>query len=139
MSSPRSQSPSSLSPLAQARSFGVSVGGVLCVIAAVLVWRGRLGRGEIVGVVGAALLLCGLTMPSVLRVPAALWFRMSRVLGHVNARVILSVLFFLVLTPLGLIWRLTGRDPLARRRAADAGWIPHHARYRDAQHFTRMF
>jgi hypothetical protein len=121
------------------RSFGVSVGGVLCLIAAVLVWRHRLGRAEIVGSAGAMLLVLGLSAPRLLKVPSALWWRFSRALGHVNARILLSVLFFLVLTPLGLVWRVTGRDPLFRRRERWPGWSPYPARYRDPQHYSRMF
>ena len=39
------------------RSFGVSVGGVLLLIAAVLWWRGRMGRAEVLAVIGAVLLI----------------------------------------------------------------------------------
>lgn len=121
------------------RSFGVSVGIVLCVIAALLVWRGRVGRAEVVGGVGAVLLVLGLVYPPLLKYPSAAWWRFSRALGYVNARVLLSVIFFLILTPLGLLWRLTGKDPLARRRRNWPGWAPYPARYKDAKHFDRMF
>ena len=43
------------------RSFGISVGGVLLLIAAYLVWRGRITAAEIVGGIGAVLLVLGLT------------------------------------------------------------------------------
>ena len=121
------------------RSFGVSVGIVLLVIAAALVWRGRVGRAEILGAVGAVLLVCGLVYPPILRVPSALWWRFSRALGHVNARVLLTVLFSVVLTPLSVVWRLTGKDPLARRRDRWPGWSTYPARYRDRHHYTRMY
>jgi len=121
------------------RSFGVSVGIVLLVIAAALVWRGRVGRAEILGAVGAVLLVCGLVHPPILRVPSALWWRFSRALGHVNARVLLTVLFSVVLTPLSVVWRLTGKDPLARRRDRWPGWSTYPARYRDRHHYTRMY
>ena len=39
-----------------------------------------------------------------------------RVLGYVNARILLTVLFSVLLVPLALVWRLTGKDPLARRQ-----------------------
>ena len=121
------------------RSFGVSVGIVLLAIAAALVWRGRVGRAEILGAVGGVLLVCGLVYPPILRVPSALWWRFSRALGHVNARVLLTVLFSVVLTPLSVVWRLTGKDPLARRRDRWPGWSTYPARYRDRHHYTRMY
>ncbi len=49
------------------RSFGISVGGVLLLIAAVLWWRGRITSAEIVGGIGAVLLVLGLTAPRLLK------------------------------------------------------------------------
>jgi hypothetical protein len=121
------------------RSFGISVGAVLLVIAAALVWRGRMGRAEILGPVGLVLLVCGLVYPPILKVPSALWWRFSRALGAVNARVLLTLLFSLVLTPLSLLWRLTGKDPLTRRRDRWPGWTAYPPRYRDKHHYTRMY
>ena len=63
----------------------------------------------------------------------------AMVLGYVNARIILTVVFVLVLTPIGLVWRLIRRDPLARRREHWAGWVPHPGRYRNTAHYTKMY
>jgi hypothetical protein len=121
------------------RSFGVSVGIVLCAIAALLWWRGRVARAEVVAAVGAVLLVAGLVYPPLLRYPSAAWWRFSRALGHVNARVLLTILFALVLTPIGLVWRIVGHDPLGRRRDRWRGWSPYPERYRDRNHYSRMF
>ena len=121
------------------RSFGVSVGVVLCVIALLLLWRGRTGRAEIVGAVGALLLVCGLVYPPLLEWPSSLWWRFSRALGHVNARVLLTLLFSVVFVPLSFVWRLTGKDPLGRRRDRWPGWSPYPASNRDRKHYTRMY
>jgi len=121
------------------RSFGVSVGIVLLVIAAVLLWRGRPLRAEVLGGIGGVLLVCGLVYPPVLKYPSAAWWRFSHALGYVNARILLTVLFSLVLVPLSIIWKLTGRDPLGRRRDRWLGWTPYPVRYRDRTHYTRMF
>lgn len=121
------------------RSFGISVGVVLLLIAAFLLWRGRMLGAEITGGIGAALLLFGLTHPPLLKYPSKAWWAMAGVLGYVNARVILTVAFLVVLTPIGLIWRAIGRDPLQRKRTNFAGWSSYPARYRDRNHFTRMY
>ena len=121
------------------RSFGVSVGLVLCVIAAALWWRGRVTRAEILGGVGAFLLVTGLVYAPLLKYPSAAWWRVSKVLGYVNARVLLTILFSLVLVPLSLVWRLTGKDPLARRRQKWPGWSAYPSRYRDRKHYERMY
>jgi hypothetical protein len=121
------------------RAFGVSVGTVLCLIAAVLLWRERIGRAELIGGIGAVLLVFGLAWPSVLRRPSALWWRFSRVLGTFNARVLLTVMFAVVFVPISFLWRLVGKDPLQRRREQWHGWSAYPAKYRDPHHYRRMF
>ena len=74
-----------------------------------------------------------------LRWPIAIWWRFSRALGYVNARILLTLMFALVFVPISLVWRLTGIDPLTRRRNRWPGWSAYPARYRDRHHYTRMF
>jgi Na+/proline symporter len=121
------------------RSFGLSVGVMLCVIALLLLWRGRIERAGIVGAIGGLLLVCGLVYSPLLKWPSSWWWRFSRALGHVNARVLLTLLFSVVFVPLSLVWRLTGKDPLGRRRDRWPGWSPYPASHRDRMHYTRMY
>jgi len=121
------------------RSFGISVGGVLCALALILAWRGRVGRAELFAVVGAFLLIFGLAYPRLLKWPSAVWWRFALVLGAVMARVWLTALFAIVLTPVSLFWRVIGKDPLTRRRTQWPGWSPYPARYRDPKHYSRMY
>jgi hypothetical protein len=121
------------------RSFGVSVGVVLLAIAAALWWRGRPLRAEILGGAGAFLLAAGLVYAPLLKYPSAAWWRFSRVLGHVNSRILLTLFFAIVFVPISAFWRLTNRDPLARRRSGWRGWTAYPERYRDPKHCQRMF
>ena len=121
------------------RAFGLSVGTVLCIIAALLWWRGRPVRAEVTGAIGAVLVAAALIYAPILKYPSAAWWRFSRVLGQVNARVLLTILFSIVLVPLSIVWRLTGKDPLARRRDTRRGWSAYPTRYRNPKHYERMF
>jgi hypothetical protein len=121
------------------RSFGVSVGAVLLVLAALLWWRHHPLRAEIIGGIGAPLLVLGLLYPPLLKYPNVWWWRFARALGYINARVLLTIVFGLILTPLSLLWRITGKDPLGRDRRRWSGWIPYPASHRDRAHFTRMY
>jgi hypothetical protein len=121
------------------RSFGISVGSVLLLIAAFAIWRDRITAAEITGGIGAVLLVLGLTRPMLLKWPSAVWWKFAMVLGYVNARVILTMAFAIVFVPLGVLWRVIGRDPLAKRRANFPGWTPYPARYRSRDHFRKMY
>lgn len=121
------------------RSFGISVGGVLIALALLLLWRRRITRGEILGGIGAVLLVLGLVAPPLLKYPSRYWWKFSLALGRVMARFWLSLLFLLVLTPVSAVWRLMGRDPLARRRDKWPGWSVYPDRYRNHKHYDRMY
>ena len=126
-------------PARRERSFGLSVGGVLVLIGAVLAWRGRVRTAEAIALIGAVVIVAGLLRPALLVVPSAIWWRFALLLGWVNARIILTVAFALVLTPIGLVWRLTGHDPLGRNRNSWSGWGPYPGRYRAGDHYRRMY
>ncbi|MGH9312901.1 MAG: SxtJ family membrane protein [Vicinamibacterales bacterium] len=59
-------------------------------------------------------------MRPLLRRMYAGWMTFARALAWVNARIILTVVFYLVLTPVGLARRLLGYDPMSRRLEGDA-------------------
>ncbi len=121
------------------RSFGVSVGGVLLLLAAILLWRHRVLRAEILGGIGAVLLVLGLAAPPLLKYPSRYWWKFSRAFGHVMARFWLSLLFLLILTPVNIVWKLIGRDPLSRKRERWPGWSKYPERYRDHKHYGQMY
>jgi hypothetical protein len=121
------------------RSFGISVGSVLVALALILLWRRRITRAEVVGGIGAVLLVLGLIAPPLLKYPSKYWWKFSLAFGRVMARFWLSLLFLLVLTPVSVIWRLTGRDPLARSRDKWPGWSPYPERYRNRRHYDQMY
>jgi hypothetical protein len=121
-----------------ARSFGRGVGG-FCVLAALYeIWRGRTTLAWTLGAVGVTLLALSWLAPRALAVPSRIWWRFAEALGWVNMRVLLTLFFFVVLTPLGLLARLFGSDSLRRRRAAST-WQPYPAHRRGPRHYERMF
>ncbi len=121
------------------RAFGLSVGTVLILIAAFALWRERILIAELLAGVGAALVVLGYLKPAWLYWPSKVWWRMALALGYINARVILTVAFGVLLVPMGLIWRVIGKDPMGRRQANWRGWTAYPPRYRDRNHYSRMY
>ena len=121
------------------RAFGVSVGIVLMAIAAYAVWRERLVIAQVTGGIGLLLATLGWLKPLWLYYPSKAWWKLAMVLGYVNARIILTIVFVLVLTPISLVWRLIGRDPLQQHRKNWPGWSASPERYRNPNHFGKMY
>ena len=78
----------------------------------------------------AAFLFAGLLAPAALGPVRAAWMKFAAVLGHVNSRILLTVVFVVLIVPTALVLRLLGRQPIRlgfrdgaasywRRRTAD--------------------
>ena len=128
-------------PFRAERDFGLVVGGVFALLGGWWIYRERLtGWAEGLFAGGACLVALGLARPAWLAVPRRHWMRLGEAIGGVVAFVILAFVYFLVLTPIGLVKRLTGWDPLGRRAApASSYWRPYSPRLRDPRHFEKMF
>lgn len=74
---------------------------------------------------GLAFLAAAVLRPQLLALPNRLWTRLGVLMGRIVSPVALALLFFLVLTPIGLLMRLFGKDPLRLKRAPDqpSYWI----------------
>jgi len=53
---------------------------------------------------------------------AALWYKTGEVLGNVVSKVILTVVFFLLLVPIALFYRLFHKDPLRLKNTGGSNW-----------------
>ena len=131
--------PTNLTDPRQARKSALSVGLVLLSLGAFSLWRHHPLRAEILGGLGAFLLLLGLLAPRWAVPFHIVWMKFAAVLGYINSRIILSVMYYGVMTPIGLLARLAGRDPLRRRRALDSYWIPRAKTRQDRDQFERLF
>jgi hypothetical protein len=113
--------------------------GCACIaLGALVAWRSSSTVGLSVAALGAALVTLARIAPSALRVPNRYWWRFAQVLGWINARVILTVFYGLVVTPGGIIMRLAGRNPLHPPQP-QTSWGPYCNRRRDPKHYERMF
>lgn len=86
-------------------------------------WKGS-GAGYIWMIVGAALAVSRLIRP-LFKTIYSLWLGFSVVLGYFISRALLTIIFFLILTPTGLIMWIVGKDPMDRKwdHGAESYWI----------------
>jgi len=75
------------------------------------------GIAAIVGIAGWGL---GLIRPALLHWPFVILSLITWPIGQIVGRLALLVVFYLVITPMGLVQRLAGRDPMGRRFDASA-------------------
>ena len=69
--------------------------------------------------VGIPALILGIAAPHLLYYPYKGWMALGHALGWVNSHIILGLVFIFVLQPIAYVMRLTGYDPLRRRRKGE--------------------
>ncbi len=123
------------------REFGLIVGGAFTLLGTWWLYRGKFAvAADIVLPLGITLVVLGLLVPRVLVYPNRVWMKLAQGMSYVSTRVILAFVFFGVLTPIGLIKKAMGWDPLNRRAARENSyWRPYSKRQLDPRHYEKMF
>ena len=83
----------------------------------------------------------GLAMPAAIRWVYVTWMVAVWPIGWVVSHVLLTAIFFGVFTPIGLILRAVGRDPMHKKfdRSAKTYWISRPTEESDSQQYFRQF
>ena len=123
------------------REFGLIVGGAFLLLGAWWLYRGKFSTlSHLALPVGALLVLFALIYPRALKFPNKAWMAMAEVMGSISSRIILTVVFFVIVTPIGFVKRLLGWDPLNQRAgSADSYWRPYSERQKNPRHYEKMF
>ena len=123
----------------QLRTFGLMVGAAFGILGA---WptlvRGETPRLWALGIAGL-LIITALLMPQSLRPVHRVWMAGGHVLGRVNTAIILTVVFYGLFTPMGLVMRLLGKDPMHRRFEPNDDTYRVVRRPRPSSHMNRQF
>ena len=96
------------------RKFGLTVGLVIGILAAFLFWKLKPSAIYFSSISGI-LILSGLLFPKLLKPIYIGWMSFATVLGFVMTRVIMTLLYVFVFTPVGIVIRLFGKDPLNQK------------------------
>ena len=106
------------------RKFGFLVGAVFTLLGVWFWWRGK-GRYPYFLAPGAVLVVLGTVAPRALRLIYVGWMSLAFLLGFVVSNILLTLFFYLVVTSIGLVARLAGKDFLNRKLDAqtESYWI----------------
>ena len=122
------------------RKFGITIGSVLLIISAILFINDK-SSFIYFGTIGILLILTGLLFPFVLKPFNKIWMALAVVLGWFSSRVILTLMFYLVFTPLGFFLRVTGKDFLKLRydKNANTYWEKREKKEKELIEYERQF
>jgi hypothetical protein len=106
------------------RKFGLTLGSILAVIAVVKVIEHSVW-GAITGVLAAILIRSALVRPALLSTPNHIWLKLGLLLHRIVNPIIMAILFYSTITPIGLLMRALGKDPLRLKldKAAASYWL----------------
>lgn len=126
--------------VASAQKFGALMAFALAVMAGVAQFRGHAGSRNVS--LALMFVLGGLSLmrPAVLMPVERLWMRLGEAMGKVMQPVVLGGIYFLLITPVALVGRLFGRDPLRMRRRNQASyWVEREVKTIDPDSFKHPY
>ena len=122
------------------RKFGLMVGGVFVALGLLFFWRHKPSYPFLLWP-GVALIVLGALAPRILKYPYIAWMTVAFALGFVMSRVLLSVCFFFLVTPIALIGRLLRKDFLNQKldRASPTYWVRCETAGKSAESYEQQF
>lgn len=93
------------------------------------------------GVISAVFGLLGLVWPSVLAPLNKLWFKFGLLLHKIMTPLIMGLMFYGLITPVGLLMRMTGKDPMRLKSKPETTsyWIDREPVAADGNHMKNQF
>jgi hypothetical protein len=113
--------PRSLLPAREGRIFAFTLAGGFALVGVILALRGMRAAAEILAVAAAVAAVGGLLVPRHLGPIRSAWMRLGEAIGRVTTPIVLSVIYFIVVTPLAVARRLLRRTPASPATY----WRPH--------------
>lgn len=104
------------------RSFGMTMAIAFLVISGLFFFRQKYVGSMCSLIVSCVFFIMGLASPVLLKSVYAIWTRFAFILGWINTRIILIILFYLIFTPIGLLMRLFRVDLLEKTSKGATYW-----------------
>lgn len=128
-------------PAARGRRFAFTIAAAFAVLGAISYWRGHQSAPSIFIATTAVLGVAGLLMPERLGPLERAWMKLAHAISRITTPLFLGIVYFVVLTPIGLIRRTFGTNPMVHRADRGSYWISRPAPDRDSvrQRMERQF
>jgi hypothetical protein len=107
---------------AQGRKFGLTVGTAFLVLGALALWRGRETPAVVFGTIGAVLALAGVVIPTRLGPVESAWMKLAHAISRVTTPIVMGIIYFVVITPAGVLRRSFGGNPLHHQATEHGLW-----------------
>lgn len=110
---------------AEGRRFGLVVGAAFLVLAGLSAWRGHQLPPRILGGIGALLIVGGLLAPAHMGPVHAAWMKLALVISRVTTPIFMGIVYYVVLTPMAMVRRAFGGNPMRRTASGGSYWMKH--------------
>ena len=123
----------------EGRRFGLTLGAGFLVLAGLTAWRGHSLEARAFAGLGGALVAAALVVPARLGPVHRFWMALAAAISRVTTPVFLGLVYFVVLTPTGLVRRLASRNRLARPSLSSSFWVAREVAARRRTDMERQF
>ena len=89
------------------RKFGITIGLILLILAGYFFWKGN-ESFQLFLTNGIIFFVLGIVIPFILKPIYWVWINFATILGWAITRIILSLMFYIIVTPIGVFLRLFG-------------------------------
>jgi hypothetical protein len=123
------------------RQFGAIFLIGFLIIGAIMYHSGKILPAQRVWIMASAIGAWAIIFPGLAKPLYWLWMGIGVAIGSVMSRVVMALIFFLILTPLALFFRLKGRDALVRfkpKKPVDSYWTDHPV-IKDKSYYDHLF
>ena len=121
------------------KSFGYTIGVILIIVASFLFYYDN-HLYQTIASIAALLIVFGLVLPLLLKPVYLIWMIFAVIIGWIMTRLILSILFYIILTPIALITRLLGEDFLYMKKSdSNSYWNERDSYFEQNQNYEKQF
>jgi hypothetical protein len=122
------------------KKFGITMGVILTIIGLFMLWK-KNNYYDYSLSLAAAFFITGLILPALLKPVYKAWMALSVVMGFIMTRMIMVIIFYLIVTPLGLIASLTGKEFLDMKidKSVKSYWIVREKTLKEKSDYEKQF